>query len=550
MAAPMNGQMMKGKAVLKRAGQQAPQGPVNYSGTGMGAPAARPQQQGMPARPTGGMAQPAGMMGQGAGGMPGQAQPMPGRVLPGLGSMQQQQGQRMQGQQQSQLKSPQQVVQGAKDMAGGVVDQVKGQLAGGGSGGNITPQGPVDQARAMFTPTANVARDPGAAIKSAGEQAAGAAAGAVGGAPNPFEMLSQMFGPGFNFADLMNFPKLMEMFGLGGGQQGGGGGQYQPPPPRDPNVSGTGGSRETMGMGGGDAAGSRGDAIVGGGLNPASSGALRVKSGVQPGMIQQGGGGGLQRAPGSDMPMTGIRQSSMGSGYQSGQQQQSVSGGGSYTEDPSATRYDGSNTGWGGTSGSANRDANWRDGMRPGDSIGVGKDPLSMTADAMTDTDITRYQQTFDPFNTVNADANNALGAQMNMYDDAKTFGVDAENAAREQLAANVNSERDAGMRDLYDRQARGAVNGTGAATGIYNSAMNQIQEGERGIRQDSFGREMQRLGGRQGAAGALANSLTEGNAYDMENLLAQFTSNKELQSQFMSFLPQFLDALLPDKGL
>lgn len=177
------------------------------------------------------------------------------------------------------------------------------------------------------------------------------------------------------------------------------------------------------------------------------------------------------------------------------------------------------------------RDPNWMAGN-------LAKDPLSSLSDLMTGTDIGRYQSWFDPFNTYNRAANNTLQSQIDDYGDNNIrMGQRAEDAARQSMMSGITSERNAQQRMLDARAARGGMSNTAAQNSIYQNAANAQAEGERGLAMDAYNREMGRLSGLGAARSNLANSLTQGNNLDYENLMSQYTSNKDSMNNLMGFL-------------
>lgn len=161
-----------------------------------------------------------------------------------------------------------------------------------------------------------------------------------------------------------------------------------------------------------------------------------------------------------------------------------------------------------------------------------------MLSDYMTRTDMARYKNNFDPFNTYNQEANAQLHSQVNdLGENNIRLGQRAEDAARQQLVGATTSERNAQQRMLDARAARGGMSTGGAQASISQNAQNALQAGERQLAQDAYGREMGRVGALGQARGNLANSLSQGNQMDYENLLSQYTTNQDSMNNLMGFL-------------
>ncbi len=525
--------MLAGQQALKRAGRAAVQAPVNYSGTGMGARA--PQQPGgmMGQRPMG-AAMPPRPMGAAPGSAPGAPRPMmpnvQARQLPGmqaLGGAQRPmtpQGQRVTGQMQQSIQAP-----NPHRLAPGEEVQGPHPLKPGEQVNGLHPLKPGEQ-----TPTAaeNVQT-----VVDAGKEAAGQA-----GLPTGLDINALMK----NFS----FDKIMEMLGLkapsaGGGAAGGGGGAAG----AVPNNTGTGPQPAPGEPGSGPGAG--------GGVGESYPSEFADDARDAEDARQPQGGFGLRRrntyAQQAEQPQDkATTQALPGAGGLS------VVGttpapGTLQKHDADAQKVTGELQKQG--SGEVVTRDKFGNIIVDPDEATTGKhssdipapdDPVSTVTDQMSENDIGRYKKFFGQFNDRNKEANDLLRSQVGGYDDASKFGPQAEEAARQQMMAGVNMDKDASMRDLYDRQARGGVNGTGAATGIASTAANAIASGERGLKQDAYGRELSRLQGRGNAAGALGDSLTGGNMQDYEGELGNFTSNKEFVSMLMKMFPDILDSFTP----
>ena len=167
-----------------------------------------------------------------------------------------------------------------------------------------------------------------------------------------------------------------------------------------------------------------------------------------------------------------------------------------------------------------------------GGNIAVRADPISTIANDMSQADMDRFKALFPEFNTANKEALDQLRQSVT---DINGFGGQAaEDAARAQMNTSVNSQRDAALRSMMAQQSRGGALGEGGDTGVANAAMQAMQQGERGLTQDAFGREAQRQGMLGNARGNLAQSLTGGTQTDYQNMLDQFTSNKELMQELL----------------
>lgn len=66
-----------------------------------------------------------------------------------------------------------------------------------------------------------------------------------------------------------------------------------------------------------------------------------------------------------------------------------------------------------------------------------------------------------------------------------------AEAAARQDLYAGINDQRDQALRMMEGRASRGGAVGSSMQPGIYNAAMQAASAGERGLAQDKFGRDL-----------------------------------------------------------
>lgn len=195
-------------------------------------------------------------------------------------------------------------------------------------------------------------------------------------------------------------------------------------------------------------------------------------------------------------------------------------------------------SGWGPENGMTRAEALRQDAANNQSAHNGVTDPLSALSNFMSTTDIGRYQSMFDPFNTYNRDANSALRSQIDDYGEGNIrMGQRAEDAARQSMLGQVNNERNAQQRMLDARAARGGMSSAAAQNSIYQNAANAMAEGERGLAQDAYAREMGRLSGLGAARGNLASSLTQGNLLDYENLMSQYTSNKDSMNNLMGFL-------------
>jgi hypothetical protein len=164
---------------------------------------------------------------------------------------------------------------------------------------------------------------------------------------------------------------------------------------------------------------------------------------------------------------------------------------------------------------------------------------LNQITGAMTDNDVNQWNQhSGGHFNDVNSDSNALLQQVLDSYGaQNQRLGDTAEEAARGDMMSAVNSQRDFALREQAARRSSGGALGEGGDTGIYNSAMNQMQAGERGLAQDAYGREMGRLGAQGNAANNLASMLTSGNQMDREELWNLMSTNKEAFNELLGFM-------------
>lgn len=115
-----------------------------------------------------------------------------------------------------------------------------------------------------------------------------------------------------------------------------------------------------------------------------------------------------------------------------------------------------------------------------------------------------------------------------------------AEDASRAEMRDSIMAERNAALRRQGAMQAAGGASSSGGATGIYNTSMNALQSGERGLTQDAFGRKMQQA---QAAQSMLGDAYNAGTGLKDRG----FTSNKELMAMIMEAMPD--DMSLIDIG-
>jgi len=117
---------------------------------------------------------------------------------------------------------------------------------------------------------------------------------------------------------------------------------------------------------------------------------------------------------------------------------------------------------------------------------GIGETFLNPISSSMTENDIAlldKYQ----------GDSTNAYKDMLDasrgiMSPEARKA---AEDAARKDLYAGVNTSKDADLRRLYAQAGRGGRMSAGGETGINQAAMDAISSGERGLAQDAFGRQL-----------------------------------------------------------
>ena len=75
---------------------------------------------------------------------------------------------------------------------------------------------------------------------------------------------------------------------------------------------------------------------------------------------------------------------------------------------------------------------------------------------------------------------------------------------------------------------------------------MNAGKDAELQLQNRAFQEEMGRLGQLNNARGNLAESLGAGSRIDMENILNNYTSNKELMGQLLGFIPELIGNVVP----
>lgn len=172
--------------------------------------------------------------------------------------------------------------------------------------------------------------------------------------------------------------------------------------------------------------------------------------------------------------------------------------------------------------------------------------PLGAMADWMTSGDINRLKKNVGSFNDLNSEANNELRASIGDFNQAGVTGNYSRDAARQMTQQGIDRERAAAMRDFNSREARGGLTGTGATQGIHTAAMNAGKDAELQLQNRAFQEEMGRLGQLNNARGNLAESLGAGSRIDMENILNNYTSNKELMGQLLGFIPELIGNVVP----
>lgn len=288
-----------------------------------------------------------------------------------------------------------------------------------------------------------------------------------------------------------------------------------------------GGFGAVAGPGGIPPPGGMPSAGVGGGVSHPPGPAISARGGMA---AQQGGQGG-----GASGPREGRGADTGGSGTSTnGGRVVESGGGGSGPREASTEEQDAANED---DRSQQNTNARWRGPPTPPGFGPDGQDPLSTLSDYMTRTDMARYKNNFDPFNTYNQEANAQLHSQVNdLGENNIRLGQRAEDAARQSLVGATTNERNAQQRMLDARAARGGMSTGGAQTAISQNAQNALQSGERQLAQDAYGREMGRVSALGQARGNLANSLSQGNQMDYENLLSQYTGNKESMNNLMGF--------------
>lgn len=185
---------------------------------------------------------------------------------------------------------------------------------------------------------------------------------------------------------------------------------------------------------------------------------------------------------------------------------------------------------------------NWADQQYPNAEGG----PLGAMADWMTSGDINRLKKNIGSFNDMNSEALNALRAAEGDYGQAGVTGTYSRDAARQMSQNAIDRQYAQAQRDLEARDARGGVVGTGAAQGLARAAMEQGKDAELQLQNRAFQEEMGRLGALNNARGNLADQLSAGSRIDMENLLNNYTSNKELFGQLLGFIPELVGNVMP----
>lgn len=172
--------------------------------------------------------------------------------------------------------------------------------------------------------------------------------------------------------------------------------------------------------------------------------------------------------------------------------------------------------------------------------------PLGEMADWMTSGDINRLKNNIGSFNDLNAEANTALKDNMRDFGMAGNIGNWSRDAARESANRQIDRGQQQSLRDLAAREARGGVSGTGARQGIAQAGINAQKDAELALNDRTFNDEMQRMGMLGNARNAYANQMSAGSRVDMENLLNNYTSNKELFGQMMGFIPDLIGNIIP----
>lgn len=172
--------------------------------------------------------------------------------------------------------------------------------------------------------------------------------------------------------------------------------------------------------------------------------------------------------------------------------------------------------------------------------------PLGEMADWMTSGDINRLKNNIGSFNDLNSEANTALKDNMRDFGMAGNIGNWSRDAARESANRQIDRGQQQSLRDLAAREARGGVSGTGARQGIAQAGINAQKDAELALNDRTFNDEMQRMGMLGNARNAYANQMSAGSRVDMENLLNNYTSNKELFGQMMGFIPDLIGNIIP----
>lgn len=132
-------------------------------------------------------------------------------------------------------------------------------------------------------------------------------------------------------------------------------------------------------------------------------------------------------------------------------------------------------------------------------------------------------------------DTQNIYNAGQGLLDPASQAAADA--AERQQLQTQIASERDDSMRRLQGQAGRGGAMGTGAQTGVMNSALRAQAEGSNKLAQDQY----QRMMGRTQLGGSLMSDATR-QKYGIMN--DAYTSPGQLAALLMQAGPQMLDIL------
>lgn len=115
-------------------------------------------------------------------------------------------------------------------------------------------------------------------------------------------------------------------------------------------------------------------------------------------------------------------------------------------------------------------------------------------ASGLNENELTNINQYYDNFSDISG-LKNAGTALMNPAQQAA-----ADAAERAQMQTGINTQRDEQLRMLMGQQGRGGMVGSGASTGLLNSALRAQALGEQNLAQDQY----QRMIGREQLGGQM----------------------------------------------